>query len=304
MSRICVVGSANVDFVVAVERLPQPGETVSGDDLMTAYGGKGANQAVAAARVGGQVTLLARFGDDAFGGSYRQYLIGEGLELPLVEPVASTPTGCALILVDSGGGNVIAVSPGANRHLGAADLERCATHVRAAGLVVAQVEVPVATVVRAIGLANEAGVPVMLNPSPVPTDFPWDSLDIDYLVINETEAERILGQAIEDADSLRTACRSRLPRVRAVVVTRGADPTLAADAQGVYEVPAFAVTPVDTVGAGDAFTGGLAVATVEGKGLAEAIRFANGAGALAATRRGAQPSLPTREEVEALLKSA
>lgn len=303
MGRICVVGSANVDYVVEVEQLPRPGETVSGSDLMTTYGGKGANQAVAAARLGGRVSFVARFGDDAAGEAYREHLKGEGIDLPLAEPASGVPNGCALILVDSGGGNIIAVSPGANRHLRPTDVDRCASSIRSADLLVLQAEVPVDTIVHAMKIASESGVRILFNPAPVPVDFPWKDVQIDCLVLNETEAERILGAPIGDAEAL-DAARGRFPHASCLVVTRGSEPTLAADAGHTCTVPTLPVTPVDTVGAGDAFTGALAVAMVEAKGLYEALAFANGAGGLASTRRGAQVSLPDRAEVETAVADA
>jgi len=305
MAAITVIGSANIDLVVAVDRLPQAGETVPGGDLMTTFGGKGANQAVAAARMGAAVSFVGRVGSDAYADQYQTHLRAEGIALPLTDPVPNTPTGSALILVDARGQNIIAVSPGANGRFAPEDLDGCEDVLRASDRLVVQAEIPLDTLVRAIHMANAANTPVVFNPSPVPERFPWGEVRLDYLIVNETEAQVLSGVTATDTDGLADSARTLLDRsIDCVVVTRGADPTIAVTAKETLCVETRPITPVDTVGAGDSFAGAFAVATAEGMALANALRFANGAGGLAATRRGAQVSLPTRAELEAFLRGA
>ncbi len=303
MAEITVIGSANIDLVVNVEHLPQAGETVPGGDLMTTFGGKGANQAVAAARMGATVHFAGRLGNDAYAEQYQTHLLREGISLPLKEPVPHAPTGSALILVDAHGQNIIAVSPGANGHFTPEDLDNCEKVLRASDRLLLQAEIPRDTIVRAIQLANTANTAVVFNPSPMPEGFPWGEVHLDYLIVNETEAQALIGVDTTDAESLLRGAKTLLARsMDCVVITRGAAPTLAVTAQETLSVETQPITPVDTVGAGDTFAGAFAVATAEGMDLAEALRFANGAGALSATRHGAQVSLPTRTEVEDLLR--
>lgn len=290
-ARVAVVGSANVDLVCRVERLPRPGETVTGGRFFSAAGGKGANQAVAAARLGAQVAFVARVGDDGHG---REALAGyraEGLDITRVSVDPSQPTGVALILVEAAGENVIAVASGANAGLSPADAAAAGEAIRAAQVLLLQLEVPLPTVLAAARAARAAGVTVILNPAPMPSDgLPAELLAaVDVLTPNEREAEVLGGEA---------ALRGLEPTV---VLTRGRRGALVVEADRVVAVPAPEVTAVDTVGAGDAFNGALAVAMAEGRPLAEAVAWACAAGALAATRSGAQPSLPTRVELTCFL---
>jgi ribokinase len=300
--RVLVVGSANVDFTVALARLPRPGETVTDGTLLVARGGKGANQAVAARRLGAEVRLVACVGDDASGRDLRQALSGEGLGVEAVRVTAEAATGTALIVVDAQGRNQIAVAPGANRALAVADVERCDADFAWAEVVVCSLEVPLATVRRALECARRLGALTVLNPAPRP-ERGLDFLGLaDYVTPNEIEAADLAARPVADLDGAAAAAVAlRALGAGHAVVTLGAAGALADGPGGRVHAPAFDVQVVDTTAAGDAFNGALAVALAERRPLAEALRFANAAAALACTRRGAQPSLPTRPEVERLI---
>jgi ribokinase len=287
---------------VTVARLPSVGETVSGGALTVSHGGKGANQAVAARRLGARVRFVGCVGDDASGQAIRAGLAAEGIEAPGLVTTAAAATGTALIVVDAQGNNQIAVAPGANRALAAEQVSARAEDWAWADVVVCQLETPLPAVHRALAEARRHRAVTILNPAPVP-DGDLDFLGLaDYLTPNAGEAARLSGAPAGDPAATRRAAEVLRGRgAGTVVVTLGADGALACDAHGAIGVPAFAVVAVDTTAAGDAFNGALAVALGEGRPLAEGLRFACAAAALACTRRGAQPSLPARAEVEALL---
>lgn len=299
MSRVLIVGSANVDFTVALPRLPRPGETVSEGTLLVARGGKGANQAVAARRLGADVRLVACVGDDASGLDVRAALEAEGIGTAAVVSTAAAATGTALIVVDAEGRNQIAVAPGANRQLTVADVDARDADFAWAEVVVCSLEVPLATARRALELARRRGALTILNPAPFP-DAGIDFLALtDYVTPNETEAARLAGLPVANLKSAaKVAAAIRVLGARRVVLTLGAGGALAAGPEGTIHAPALAVTAVDTTGAGDAFNGALAVALAERQPLDAALRFANAAAALACTKRGAQPSMPTRADVD------
>ena len=296
MPRILVVGSANVDFTVALERLPEPGETVSEGTLLVARGGKGANQAVAARRLGAEVRLIGCVGDDPPGREVRAALAAEGIGVAGVVTSAEARTGTALILVDRAGHNQIGVAPGANRALEVEQVEARAEDFAWAEVVVASCEVPLECVTAALALARRHGTATILNPAPVPR-APIDRLDlVDYLTPNAGEAARLSGVPGSDegaADAL--VARG----AGTVIVTLGEAGALCRGRAGAYRAAAPRVEAVDTTAAGDAFNGALAVALAERRELPAALAFANAAAALACTKRGAQPSLPTRAELDA-----
>jgi ribokinase len=299
---VLVVGSANVDFTVAVPRLPTPGETVSDGTLLVNHGGKGANQAVAACRLGAEVRLIASVGDDASGRAIRDALATEGIGVDGVVTTAGAATGTALIAVDPAGRNLIAVAPGANRSLAAADLDARTADFAWAQVVVVSLEIPLATAAHAFEIARRSGARTILNPAPVPAagvDF-WHAVDI--VTPNEGEAARLSGVATDDdAGALSAASVLRDRGANTVVLTLGRRGAIAVTGDGVVRVPAFAVDAIDTTAAGDAFNAGLAVASAEGATLERALRFACATAGLACTRRGAQPSLPRRADVQSLL---
>ena len=298
MPRILIVGSANVDLTVALPRLPRPGETVSEGTLLIAHGGKGANQAVAARRLGAEVRLIACLGDDASGREVRAALETEGIGTAAIVTTSAAATGTALIAVDAEGRNQIAVAPGANRRLGVADVDACDADFAWADVVVCSLEVPLATARRALEVARRHGAVTVLNPAPFP-DSGVDFLALaDYVTPNETEAARLSGLPSADpAGAAKVAAAIRARGAAHVVLTLGGAGALAAGPAGEVRAPALAVTAVDTTGAGDAFNAALAVALAERRPLAGALRFANVVAALACTKRGAQPSMPHRAEL-------
>jgi ribokinase len=297
--RVLVVGSANVDYTVALPRLPQPGETVSGGTLLVAHGGKGANQAVAARRLGAEVRFIGCVGDDPAGREVRAALMAEGVGVEGLFVAGDAATGTALILVDRDGRNQIGVAPGANRRLTPEQVLARGEDLDWAEVVLAQCETPLPTVERVLAEARRRGARTILNPAPVPeTPLPFLAL-VDVLTPNAGEAARLSGVAVasvKDAEHAAQTLRALGPDT--VVVTLGPEGALAAGPDGVVYAPGVAVAAVDTTAAGDAFNAALAVALTEGRPLAAALAFANTAAALACTVRGAQPSLPRRAEVE------
>ncbi|OIJ65725.1 ribokinase [Streptomyces mangrovisoli] len=294
---LLVVGSANADLVIGVERRPDPGETVLGSDLAVHPGGKGANQAVAAARLGARTALLARVGDDAHGRLLLDSLRGAGVDTVGVL-VGGAPTGVALITVDSGGDNAIVVSPGANGLLTPADARAATSLFHASRVVSAQLEIPLETVVDVVR-ALPPETRFVLNASP-PRALPAEVLAAcDPLIVNEHEARVLLGGSRVGEDPADWARILLAKGPRAVVVTLGARGALVASRDGVAHVPALDVTPVDTTGAGDAFTAALAWRLSRGEPLVEAAAYAARVGAATVTRRGAQASFPTARDVAA-----
>jgi ribokinase len=299
---VLVVGSANVDFTVAVRRLPRPGETVSEGTLLVNHGGKGANQAVGARRLGADVRFVGCVGDDDPGRSLCAALTAEGIGVAGVVLTRAAATGTALIVVDADGRNQIAVAPGANRCLTVDHVRARAADFAWADVVLCQLETPIETVSAALTEARAHGTITILNPAPVPDraiEF-WPL--VDYVTPNEGEAERLTGEVVGDLVSAeRAATVLRARGAAAVIVTLGADGSLVVSDDGAEHVPALPIVAVDTTAAGDAFNAGLALGLGEGRALGECLRLAGAAGALACTRRGAQDSLPARHEVEALL---
>jgi len=305
--RVAVVGSINTDLVVYTPRLPRPGETALGGDLHRFGGGKGANQAVAAARLGGTVRMIGRVGDDDFGRVATANLTRHGVNVEGVATTAGTPSGVALIVVDERGENLIALAPGANWRVAAADVEEGWPGASACSVLLMQLEVPLEADLRAAVLGRRAGWTVILNPAPAPaTPLPAELLGLtDVIVPNEGEAAALTGLAVDDPDSAERAGRALLAMgPRAVVVTLGARGACVVTAESAEHIPAVPVRAVDTTGAGDAFCGGLALALARGDGLVEAARYAGHVAALSVTRRGAQESMPTADEVAALLAGA
>jgi ribokinase len=298
-----VFGSLNMDLVCQVPRLPVPGETLTGSQFATVPGGKGANQAVAAARLGAAVRMVGRVGEDAFGAALIEGLQADGIA---VEDVVVTPgvsSGVAAIAVDAAGRNHIIVIPGANGAVGSADVERLVAGLGTGDSLLMQFEVPLPAVMAAAAAAQQRGVRVIVDPAPARADLPEEFYGlVDWLTPNQVEAEQLVGFPVDDLKSANAAAQALLQRgVGGVVVKLGAEGVWVADAQTAFAVPAFAVDAVDTVAAGDAFNGGLAVALAEGQALAEAVRLASATAALSVTKAGAQPSLPQRQAVEAFL---
>ncbi|MEJ2340104.1 MAG: ribokinase [Gemmatimonadales bacterium] len=301
--RIAVIGSSNTDLVVRAPALPAAGQTVLGTSFFSAAGGKGANQAVAAARLGAQVTLVARVGLDEFGQASLSNLRSEGIDTSFVVEDPDALSGVALIVVCDEGENAIAVAPGANALLGPEDVDRAAEAIEAADILLMQLETPMPTVACAVSRAQAAGVPVILNPAPAAPIDVRVLRDVSVLTPNTGEAIALAGVGGSGIEAARLAARQlRAAGVRRVIVTLGAEGALLEE-EGTSAVrPAPPVAAVDTTAAGDAFNGALAVALAEGARLEAAADFANRAAALSTTREGAQPSLPTRPQVDAFAR--
>lgn len=287
---VVVVGSANADLVVRVERWPAPGQTVPGSDPTVVPGGKGANQAVAAARLGGRVAFVGRIGEDPYGGLLRGSLEDAGVALDALM-TAPGPSGTALITVGPEGESAVIVSPGANGRVTPQDIDRAAGVIGAARVVSLQLEIPLPAVRRAAETAAAAGARVVLNPSPA-RPLPSELLALcDPLVVNEHEAAYLLGAAVDDPAAGAAALRALGPR--SAVITLGAAGAVTADAAGTARIAAPRVRAVDTTGAGDAFTAALCLRLARGDDLVAAARLAVRVGAAAVRRAGAQPSFPT-----------
>lgn len=305
MLHIVVVGSLNMDLVVQVPTIPAPGETVLGDNFATIPGGKGANQAVAAARLGASVSLIGRVGSDAFGKQLLANGQREGVDVTHVGYDETAASGVAMIAVDAQGQNSISVASGANYRLTAEHVRQAWAALSHVDLLVMPLETPLETVETAVSLAKQSGVQVILNPAPAQKLPPHILKDVDVLVPNEPETAQLTGKPISTTEEMHSAARQLLKLgVGHVVLTLGDRGALVLDgATGQFsEVTSYPVTAVDTTAAGDAFVAGLAVGLGEGVPLVEAARFANAVGALTVTKQGAQPAMPTREEVNHLLR--
>jgi ribokinase len=302
---ILVVGSACTDMVIRVDHLPRVGETVLGGEFASSPGGKGANQAVGAARAGGTVTFVGCIGCDSLGDKTIEGLIGDGINVEHSIRANGTPSGVALIFVGPEGQNSIAVASGANAKLTPADLRKCRQVFSAADVLLLQLESPLNTVETAAEIASAAGAKIILNPAPA-QPLPSTLLQKLFLITpNETEAELLTGIHVKDSATASNAAAALLAKgVKNVIITMGSAGAFVANQDLGEMVTGFKVKAIDTVAAGDVFNGALAVALAEGKPLLEATRFANAAAAIAVTRHGAQASAPVRKEIEKMLASA
>ena len=303
---IVVVGSVNLDLVATAARIPSPGETVWGERFQTFHGGKGANQAVAAARLGGEVRMIARVGDDEFGRELRGGLAGASINVDDVRITSGVASGVALISVSSQGQNSIIVVPGANDTLRPADLEHCLPHLQSAGIILTQLEIPMETVEFLCSVAREAHVPLMLDPAPARELSPKMLRSVTYLTPNETEALtlcRLNQEELTEQEAFEAAEMLLGSGVANVILKMGARGALIAGADGLRKrVPAIPVSVVDSTAAGDAFNGAVAAALMRDLALEQAVQFGIAASALSVTRAGAQPAMPHAHEVDALLQ--
>ncbi len=296
---IAVIGSLNVDTIYRVPHFPEVGATVAAMDVQRRFGGKGANQALAASRQGAQVSFIGSVGNDGEGTSYLDYLTAHGLNLSGALVLDGVETGAACITVTPTGENTIICAPGANGYLTAEHVFAQSELLDAADVLLCQFETPVESVVWALQRASELGKTTILNPSPQNTEFPWGQVSLDFLIVNEHEAAALFGYFVQDTNEA-PQLRGQMADlgVSTLIITRGSDPTLVFAAHQAFKVPPPAVDVVDTTGAGDAFAGAFAVHWARTHNLLTSIRKANIAGALTTERLGAQDALPTLEEVE------
>lgn len=300
-AKVVIVGSLNMDLVTRAPRLPRAGETLVGQSFVTVPGGKGANQAVAAARLGASVAMVGCVGDDAYGEQLRTALLAEGIDCQAVTPVSGESTGVALIVVDDSSQNAIVIVAGGNGHVTASVVDSFDALLSGAEVIICQLEVPLDTVGHVLKRSHELGKTVILNPAPASGPLPaeWFAW-IDYLIPNESEATALTGLPVDSTASADAAASALLKAgVSKVIVTLGEQGALFASASRSEHFPAPKVQPVDTTAAGDTFVGGFAAALADGKSESDAIRFGQVAAALSVTRSGAQPSIPTFAEVQA-----
>jgi ribokinase len=301
---VVVIGSSNIDMTVRCRELPLPGQTILGEDFAINPGGKGANQAVAAAKLGAKTQLVARLGNDVFAEASLNSFSRAGLGCEYIVRDDTTPSGVALIFVDENGENQIVVAPGANGQLTPADVDAARPIIENAKVMILQLEIPMDTVRHAANLAMQHQTRVILNPAPARI-LPAALLQqVDILIANETEVLVMTGASDVDISTAAIACRPLLEAgVESVITTLGKDGAVITSGTGASKVPGFKVKAVDTTSAGDTFAGAVAAALAEGKSLEDAVYFANAAAALSATKQGAQISMPTRAEVEKMLAS-
>ena len=297
---ILVIGSSNTDMSVKSVHLPRPGETVLGDGFRMGQGGKGANQAVAARKLDGTVAFVCKVGNDVFGKNAVGHYSECGIDISHIL-YSDKPSGVALITVDDNAENSIVVASGANADITVDDIDGMADLIRSAGILLLQLEIPVAAVMRAASIAREAGVMVVLNPAPA-AELPEELLKcVDVLIPNETEASALTGIDIEnEEDAVKAADALKSEGVESVIITMGSRGSFVSG-KDTFKVPARKVKAVDTVAAGDTFCGALCVALAEGMSLAGSVEFATAASSIAVQRHGAQESAPSREEVNAVM---
>lgn len=302
MSKILVIGSSNTDLIAKVEAFPAAGETVQGKLFLQAMGGKGANQALAAHRLGGDVSFITCLGDDGYGQATLRYYAEEGMDVSAALVVNGVPSGTALILVNEDGENCIVVTPGANHELSVPYIESIEDKIRSASVVVLQMEIPMETVRRACQFAVAHGTPVLLNVAPAYKIDDELIAMVEWLVVNETEIEKISGKKISDTgiDAIMDVLLDM--GAKTVILTMGRNGCRVKNNAFSYYIPAFQVDVVDTTAAGDTFCGSLVAQLSKGADLENALRFATAASALCVTRMGAQPSIPMEAEVIAFLQ--
>lgn len=304
-TRISIIGSTNVDVIMRMPRLPQKGESVSDGEYITSYGGKGANQAIAAARIGGNAAFLTSLGDDQHGQTLLKTFSGEGLDVSHAKLRQGVPCGTAMIMVEDSGNNYLAITPGANGKITVDEINQAENLIRDSAIVMMQNEIPAPAIIRVLELARKHQTTVMLNYAPASNRAVPVTDAIGILAVNEIEAELLCEVKVDSKDSAAKAAKAlRAMGPATVVVTLGDQGSYISSAGVESHFPIFPVKAVDATAAGDTYCGALAVALVEGKPLPEAAMFAAAAAALCVSRMGAQPSIPRRAEVDAFLKSA
>ncbi len=297
--KITVVGSSNTDLVAKAPRLPLPGETVIGSKFIIAPGGKGANQAVAIARLGGDVTFVAKLGMDDFGDQAINNFKKDNINTDFIFRTSNSPSGVALIFVDDSGENVIVAVQGANAELSPEDVEKARPVIEQSDILVLQLETPLETVVHAISIAKSKDIPIVLNPAPGKKLDPDIIKCINYLTPNETETEILTGMRITDDNAVKEAGLKLLKLgAENVIITMGKRGAMLVTEKGCELISGFKVEAIDATAAGDAFNGGLAFAIASKKPVKDAVKFANAVAGLSVTKMGAQPSMPSKSEVD------
>jgi ribokinase len=301
--KITVIGSSNIDLILKLNHLPKPGETVCDGNFMQTFGGKGANQAVAAARAGGNVTFITCVGDDNYGYELKEYFKQTTMNIDNIHTAINTPTGTALIFISDDGENSIGVAPGANSLLCPDQIDSYSDTIQSSNLILLQMEIPEDTINKILVIAKKLKIPVIMNYAPI-RNFNIEIDDSIFgLIVNETEATSLTGIDVKDMAGVTSAAFHLLSKgLQFVIITLGAGGAYISDKSGLSTtIPAFTVKPVDTTAAGDTFCGALSVALTEGNELVDAVKFANAASAIAVTRIGAQPSIPYRDEIDSFL---
>lgn len=301
--KIVVIGSSNVDMIMKMDHLPEKGETVTDAEFFQVYGGKGANQAVAAARAGGNVAFVNCVGEDAYTPQMVQNYKDDGIDTSFVFHEKGIASGHALVMIGDAGMNYLSVAPGANYLLTPQKIDEAMPVIQDAAMIVMQYEIPEATIKHVVNNANELGIPVMFNFAPA-RGFDLSYIPkMDILVLNEVEAGFLAKMQVQNEEDAEKAAKKLVDSgVKKVIITLGSQGAFVMTKDEKVQVPAYKVDAVDTTAAGDTFCGGLAVALVEGKSLRESLQFASAAAAISVTRMGAQPSAPTRKEIEEFLK--
>lgn len=301
---IIVIGSSNTDFIMKMERLPRKGETITNATFMQTFGGKGANCAVGAARAGGNVTFVNCVGDDPFGPLIIENMQRAGVKTDCILHTQGIASGSALVMIDAQGDNYLSVAPGANYRLLPEHIVDLTPRLAEAAMVVLQYEILPETLYASIDLASSLGRPILFNFAPARPINERYFAKITHLVVNEVEAEYLCGFPVGSDAQACAATENLLQKgSETVVITLGGRGAVAGDRTGYFHAPAYPITPVDTTAAGDIFCGALAVALVEGRSLPDSVHFANVAAAISATRLGAQPSAPTRREIDQVLET-
>lgn len=300
---ITVVGSLNMDLVVRCKNFPRPGETINAISYQQIPGGKGANQAVSASLAcqgtEAKVRLVGRVGQDSFGDSLLESIKSKGVDTEFVLRSTERESGLAFITVQDDGQNSIAIVAGANAELDDSDIEKFRNYIETSQLIILQFEIPLQTIEKVIEIAKGAGVPILLDPAPIPDALPESMLDVDIITPNEHEAARLTGVEISSSEDLLNAAQIlRRKGTNSVVITLGEKGSFILDERGPRMIPPYSIQPIDTTAAGDAFAGAFAVRWLETGDIDQAVRWGNAAGALAASRPGAQPSMGTRNEIE------
>jgi ribokinase len=301
-SKIVVIGSSNVDLIMKMDHLPAKGESVTDADFLQVYGGKGANQAVGAARAGGNVAFVNCVGDDAYTPQMLENFTNDGLDIRFVFQEKGIASGHALVMIGGEGNNYLSVAPGANYKLTPELIDRAMPVIDEAAIIIMQYEIPTETIKHVFQIAESKGIPVMWNFAPA-RSFDLSYLNkTDILVVNETEAAFLSAQQVETDEEVEQSATKLLKMgATLVIITLGKRGAFALSANEKVWVPSFKVNAVDTTSAGDVFCGSFAVAKIEGKSLTESLRFASAASAICVTRMGAQPSVPTRNEIDEFL---